>query len=91
MQAVPPPPQLQPPPIPQAPPSAQTSTMESVPAVAAQNHLLTDGIVNKTLYKCRKCKLLFWTTKKAGEHEQLCNGTQHIYIITCVSCNIMNT
>lgn len=40
------------------------------------NYQPNDGVVNKTLYKCRKCKLLFWTTRDAALHEQNCTDTK---------------
>lgn len=49
-----------------------------------ENHLPTDGIVNKTLYKCRKCKLLFWTTEKAALHEKSCQDKNWINCNVCM-------
>ena len=61
------------------PPSSTTclpcpTTSEST--TTDHNYQPNDGVVNKTLYKCRKCKLLFWTTRDAALHEQNCTDTK---------------
>ena len=61
------------------PPSSTTclpcpTTSEST--ATDHNYQPNDGVVNKTLYKCRKCKLLFWTTRDAALHEQNCTDTK---------------
>lgn len=45
-----------------------------------------DGIINKTLFKCRKCKLLFWTTSEASAHERSCREPQWH---NCAVCQVL--
>ena len=51
------------------------------------NSINNDGIVvNKTLYKCSICKLLFFSSKSASIHESVC--TERTWL-NCSKCNVM--
>lgn len=51
------------------------------------NSISNDGIVvNKTLYKCSICKLLFFSSKSASIHESVC--TERTWL-NCSKCNVM--
>ena len=63
----------------QRPSSSSTTCLPCTTASTTStdhNYQPNDGVVNKTLYKCRKCKLLFWTTRDAALHEQNCTDTK---------------
>jgi DNA-directed RNA polymerase subunit RPC12/RpoP len=43
------------------------------------------AVINKTLYKCRKCKNIFWTSNAAVAHESTCSEESWI---NCTVCSI---
>ena len=43
-------------------------------------------VINKTLHKCRNCKILFWTSNKAMAHESTCSEEPWI---NCTVCSIL--
>jgi len=43
-------------------------------------------IINKTLYKCRVCKILFWKSDEAVAHELTCNEKPWI---NCTICSVL--
>ena len=69
------------------PPTAMGNAAASPAGSHATNHHApNDGIINKTLFKCRKCKLLFWTTREAATHEQSCND---LAWYNCKVCQVL--
>ena len=40
--------------------------------------------LNRTLYKCRRCKLLFWTAGDASAHEAGCANAPHFNCTVCL-------
>ena len=40
--------------------------------------------LNRTLYKCRRCKLLFWTASDASAHEASCTSAPHVNCSVCL-------
>ncbi|KAL7553692.1 hypothetical protein ACHAWF_017012, partial [Thalassiosira exigua] len=68
-------------------PAAQPPTAAAKSAVAVAPPKPSDGgIINKTLFKCRKCKVLFWTTHDAAHHEQTCREPQWY---NCSVCSVL--
>lgn len=68
--------------------SSKTAAISStsVASHATNHHAPSDGIINKTLFKCRKCKLLFWTTREAALHESACVESQWY---NCSVCQVL--
>jgi len=66
--------------------SSASATINSSSSVPVQPKSNSNGVVNQTLFKCKRCKILFWNESSARTHEKTCNSPPYF---GCKVCNVL--